>query len=79
MAAKQKHKPRPAAEPPTIHEATLASGPSGAVIKGAKVGGQKTDRKGRATLRVGKAGVKKLKATRSDSIRSNQLQVTIGK
>jgi len=57
----------------------VVDGKNGAVIKGAKVGGQKTDRKGRATLRVGKAGVKKLKATRSDSIRSNQLQVTIGK
>src|SRR5262245_14119616 len=37
MAAKKKRQPRLAAEPPKIHEATLASGPSGAVIKGAEI------------------------------------------
>jgi hypothetical protein len=57
----------------------VVDGKNGAVIKGAKVGGQKTDRKGRAKLRFSKTGVKKLKATRTDSIRSNQVQVTIGK
>jgi hypothetical protein len=37
MAAKKKRKPKPAAGPPTIHEATRASGPSGAVLKGAEI------------------------------------------
>jgi hypothetical protein len=37
MAAKKKKPPKPAAGPPTIHEATLASGPSGAVLKGAEI------------------------------------------
>jgi len=37
MAGKKKPKPAPAKGPPTIHEATLASGPSGAVEKGAEI------------------------------------------
>ncbi len=37
MAAKQKAKAPAVHPPPTIHEATLASGPSGAVIKGAEI------------------------------------------
>ena len=37
MAAEKKRKPRLAVEPPRIHEATLAPGPSGAVIKGAEI------------------------------------------
>jgi hypothetical protein len=37
MAGKKKPKPPPAKGPPTIHEATLASGPSGAVLKGAEI------------------------------------------
>src|SRR5882762_6606900 len=37
MAAKKKDPPRRVVEPPRIHEATLASGPSGAVIKGTEI------------------------------------------
>jgi hypothetical protein len=37
MAARKKRRPRPAAAPPTIHEATRAPGPSGAVLKGAEI------------------------------------------
>src|SRR5437016_1827647 len=37
MAAKKKRKLPALAEPPRIHEATLASGPSGAVIKGPEI------------------------------------------
>ncbi len=37
MAAKKKSKPAVVHPPPTIHEATLASGPSGAVLKGAEI------------------------------------------
>jgi len=37
MAARKKRRPRPVAAPPTIHEATLAPGPSGAVLKGAEI------------------------------------------
>ena len=36
MAAKKKPRPKLTSGPPTIHEATLASGPSGVVIKGAE-------------------------------------------
>ncbi len=37
MAGKKKPKPPAAKGPPNIHEATLASGPSGAVEKGAEI------------------------------------------
>src|SRR5262249_34633115 len=37
MAAKKRRKPAQAPQPPKIHEATLASGPSGAVIKGVEI------------------------------------------
>ncbi len=37
MAARKKRRPQPAAAPPTVHEATLASGPSGVVFKGAEI------------------------------------------
>ncbi|MCI0462396.1 MAG: hypothetical protein L0Z62_36045 [Gemmataceae bacterium] len=37
MAAKKKPKPAVVHPPPTIHEATLAPGPSGAVLKGTEI------------------------------------------
>ncbi len=37
MARKKRRSPPAAAAPPKIHEATLASGPSGAVLKGAEI------------------------------------------
>jgi hypothetical protein len=37
MAAKKKPKPPPKSEPPRIHEAELASGPSGVVLKGQEI------------------------------------------
>jgi hypothetical protein len=37
MAAKKRRKPSAAPEAPKIHEATLASGPSGAVFKGGEI------------------------------------------
>jgi hypothetical protein len=37
MAAKRKRQLPAAAEPPTIHEATLASGPTGAVLQGPEI------------------------------------------
>jgi hypothetical protein len=37
MAARKRNSSKPAAGPPRIHEATLASGPSGAVLKGAEI------------------------------------------
>jgi hypothetical protein len=37
MAARKRLRPAPPAEPPKIHEATLASGPSGAVIRGPEI------------------------------------------
>jgi hypothetical protein len=37
MAARKKRRPRPATAPPKVHEAELASGASGAVLKGAEI------------------------------------------
>ncbi len=37
MARRKKPKRKPSAEPPKIHEATLASGPSGVVFKGVEI------------------------------------------
>jgi hypothetical protein len=50
---------------------------AGAPIKGASVGGKKTNSKGIAKLRFKKPGTKRLKATRKDSLRSNQLTVKV--
>ena len=49
----------------------------GAPIKGASIGGKKTNSKGIAKLRFKKPGTKRLKATRADSLRSNQLTVKV--
>jgi hypothetical protein len=49
----------------------------GAAVKGATIGGKKTDANGFAELRFAKPGVKRLKARKADSIRSNQLVVKV--
>jgi hypothetical protein len=49
----------------------------GVPIAGARVGGKKTNSKGIATLRFKTPGTKRLKATRADSLRSNQLTVKV--
>jgi hypothetical protein len=49
----------------------------GAAVKGASIGGKKTNSKGVVRLRFKKPGTKRLKATRNDSVRSNQLTVKV--
>ena len=46
-------------------------------VAGARIGGKKTNAKGVAKLRFKSRGIKRLKATKSDSIRSNQLTVKV--
>jgi hypothetical protein len=48
-----------------------------APVAGARIGGKKTNAKGVATLRFKSRGTKRLKATKSDSVRSNQLTVKV--
>jgi hypothetical protein len=46
-------------------------------VKGARIGGRKTNAKGIATLRVGQRGVTRLKARKAGTVRSNQLAVKV--
>jgi hypothetical protein len=46
-------------------------------IKGARIGGKKTNADGVVKLKFRTTGTKRLKATRSDSVRSNQLEVKV--
>src|SRR3954452_8449986 len=55
----------------------VKDGQNGKPVAGAKVGGKTTNKKGIARLRFKKPGVKRLKARRSDSVRSNQLRVKV--
>ncbi|MEA2276623.1 MAG: hypothetical protein QOC78_1583 [Solirubrobacteraceae bacterium] len=50
---------------------------SNAPVAGARIGGKKTNAAGKVQLRFTTAGTKRLKATRSDSLRSNQLTVKV--
>jgi hypothetical protein len=61
----------------TTFDDTGKSSTSRKPIKGARIGGKKTDAKGIATLRFHSAGVKRLKATKSESVRSNQVRVKV--
>lgn len=49
----------------------------GKPVGGARVGGKLSNAQGVVRLRYRKPGVKRLKATRSDSVRSNQLRVKV--
>jgi hypothetical protein len=48
-----------------------------AAVAGALIGGKKTNSKGIVKLRFKTTGTKRLKATKSDSVRSNQLKVKV--
>jgi len=48
-----------------------------APVKGARIGGEKTNAQGVAKLRFKKPGTKRLKATATKAIRSNQLTVKV--
>ncbi len=54
------------------------SGTDGGPVAGAQVGGTTTDAAGRAVLSFDSPGLKRLKAERSDAIRSNALDVCVG-
>lgn len=62
------------AEPVTV---TVTDGQDGTAIPGAAVGGQTTGSSGTATLTFNSTGVKHVKADRSDSVRSNALNVCV--
>jgi hypothetical protein len=51
----------------------------GVPVKGATIGGKKTDANGVAEFRFAKPGTKRLKARKADSVRSNQLVVHVQK
>jgi hypothetical protein len=55
----------------------VTDGPNGGAIEGADVAGQHTDSNGEAALQFDQTGAKKVKAERSDSVRSNLLTVNI--
>jgi hypothetical protein len=55
----------------------VVDGMAGEPVKGAKVGGKKTDSDGFAHPRATKRGVLRFKATASKSIRSNQIKVRV--
>ncbi|HLM26855.1 MAG TPA: fibronectin type III domain-containing protein [Thermoleophilaceae bacterium] len=55
----------------------VTDGGTGAPIPGSAIGGRLTDADGRATLSFAKAGIYRLKATRSDSVRSPLLTVCV--
>ncbi len=55
----------------------VVDGQDGKPVRGVRVGGKKTNRKGIAKLRYRHIGTKRLKARRSDSVRSNQLRVKV--
>ncbi|KZS90432.1 hypothetical protein SISNIDRAFT_457581 [Sistotremastrum niveocremeum HHB9708] len=56
---------------------TVIDGTTGVAIEGASIGGVLTDANGHASLTFGTVGLKKLKATRSDSIRSNAVEILV--
>ncbi|MBV9213458.1 MAG: hypothetical protein JOZ25_07400, partial [Actinobacteria bacterium] len=56
----------------------VVNGRNGDAVEGAKVGGHKTNSKGKATLVVSKTGKLRLKAHSSGAIRSNALDVVVG-
>jgi hypothetical protein len=55
----------------------VVDGQNGKAVKGAKVGGKKTDKRGIARLRFTKTATKRLKATEAKSVRSNQIAVKV--
>jgi hypothetical protein len=58
----------------TVH---VSDGGSGGAIAAASVGGQVTDAQGNAQVTFTKTGVQSLKAERTDSVRSNRLDVCV--
>jgi hypothetical protein len=55
----------------------VTDGQTGKPVRGARVAGRKTNAKGIARVRFHSRGVKRLKAKRADSVRSNQLRVKV--
>ena len=55
----------------------VVDGQDGKPVAGARVAGKRTNAKGIARLRFKSRGVKRLKAKRADSVRSNQIRVKV--
>jgi hypothetical protein len=55
----------------------VTDGKDGSRVEGVSVGGKKTNSKGIAKLRFKHRGTQRLKASRKDSIRSNQLRIKV--
>jgi hypothetical protein len=55
----------------------VKDGRTGQPVAGARVGGRKTGASGVAKLRYMRRGVRRLKARRTDSVRSNMLRVKV--
>jgi hypothetical protein len=60
-----------------VYRVKVGDTQNGGVVAGASIGGKKTNSKGIATLRFKSPGTKRLKATKSDSVRSNQITVKV--
>jgi hypothetical protein len=60
-----------------LYRVKVRDGRTGKAVSGATVGGRKTNAGGIAKLRFTSRGAKRLKATRADSVRSNQLRVQV--
>ncbi|KAJ3500986.1 hypothetical protein NLJ89_g9544 [Agrocybe chaxingu] len=56
---------------------TVTDGETGSAVQGATVAGQTSDTEGKVSVTFSSLGVKNLKAERSDSIRSNRLDIHI--
>jgi hypothetical protein len=59
------------------YKVRVRDGRTGDPVRGATVGGKRTNRKGVARMRFETRGAKRLKATRDDDVRSNQLRVQV--
>ena len=60
-----------------LYKVKVRDGRTGKPVGDARVGGKRTNRKGIARMRFATRGAKRLKATRDDSVRSNQLRIQV--
>ncbi|KAF8972319.1 hypothetical protein BDZ97DRAFT_1901378 [Flammula alnicola] len=56
---------------------TVTDGTTGAPVAGADIDGQTSDANGKVSVTFGKTGLNGVKATKSDSIRSNQVEILV--
>ena len=60
-----------------LYKVKVRDGRTNKPVGDARVGGERTNRRGIARMRFATRGVKRLKATRDDSVRSNQLRIRV--